>query len=412
LNGKVSTIDIPLLVVGVDYKSACSAYRGDLISAASDRKDLYSYLTNTDSSAGLIVLETCNRVEWIISCNEVAWVSELLSAKMISLWKETRPGLKTYPAPYIHLGKDAARHIFRLVSGLESFVPGEGQIAGQFHGALDIARKEKTTSIVLNGLSGIAGRAAKFSNRTGFRSNHGKGVHVLTLRFIENYFNHGYDGTRIGVAGMGEIGRKSASLIEETLKTNVIKMNRTIPEKNKKVWKPLESLPDISRELDVLVVATGSKDPVIAPEDITVSARKEPLLILDIGIPNQVAPRIEQDGMIEYRNIDDLMSMNLDTVNQKAVEELEREIDKYVAQFRRFCIEKDMVLLLDRTRRRHYEFTGNQIPHFIQSNLGGLDETARKKVEYELKGLFRDYTNDVFDSIHAAMEDYWSKKQE
>jgi glutamyl-tRNA reductase len=235
---------------------------------------------------------------------------------------------------------------------------------------------------------------------------------MLVLRFIEHYFKKGCEGKNIAVLGMGEIGRKSAALLEETFKTNIIKINRTIAEKNENIWKPLESLPDVAYKIDVLVVATGSKSPVISFADIPVSKRQAPLLILDIGIPSQVDPGLEKAETIEYRNIDDLMKLNLDAVDQEAVEKLEQEIDKYVSQFRRFCIERDMVLLLDRTRKRHYEFTGTQIPNFIKSHLAEVDEPTRRKIEYELKGIFRDYTNDVFDSIHTALEDYWSKKQE
>ncbi|GAB4302519.1 MAG: glutamyl-tRNA reductase [Myxococcota bacterium] len=406
---KPHPLDVPLAVVGVDYKSACSAYRGDLVTAKEERTNLFVSIKSIDPDAGFIALETCNRVEWIVSTEQPEWMASLLTAKMASRWREKRPDLLHYPIPSIYIGDEAARHIFRLVAGLESFVPGEAQIAGQFQRALGDARKLDSSSIILNGLSGIAGRAAKFSYRIGVQSNKRRGIHGLVLKFIDAHFGGELSGKRIGVLGMGEIGRRSAALIEEALNAKVVKINRTVAEKNRGEWRPIVELPDIILELDALVVATGSREPVVSARELSIPKRMPPLLILDIGVPRQVSHDIEELKGVDYRNIDDLMKINLEAVDRTAIANLEGEIEKFVSQFKRFCRERNMVVFLDRTRKRHYEITERQIPDFISTHLGKLEPAARKKVETELKRMFRTYTNEVFDSIHAALEDYFGK---
>ena len=79
--------------------------------------------------SGLVVLETCNRTEWLVASERTTWVAQLLEAHMVHCWQQA--GFDgPAPKPYRFEGEDSVRHLFRVAAGLESFVLGERQVAG------------------------------------------------------------------------------------------------------------------------------------------------------------------------------------------------------------------------------------------------------------------------------------------
>ena len=89
--------DLSLADVSVDFRIANSAYRGDLVTSDEEKSELFASLRSIDSEAGFMCLETCNRVEWIVSGTDPAWLAELLSAKLISRWQEKRTEPQALP---------------------------------------------------------------------------------------------------------------------------------------------------------------------------------------------------------------------------------------------------------------------------------------------------------------------------
>ena len=84
-------IEIPLLVMGYDFKTASSALREKLVTRFEDRNYLLDSIRQIDNSAGFFVLETCNRFEWIVSTQFPWLISDILSSWMLSRWGKTPP---------------------------------------------------------------------------------------------------------------------------------------------------------------------------------------------------------------------------------------------------------------------------------------------------------------------------------
>ena len=95
--------EIPLAVVGCDFRVASSALRQQLYSSLEDRNRLHCSIKNLDPGCGLMILETCNRIEWIVSSETPEWMSEILFALMLDRWKASSPDIYNLPCPYIHV---------------------------------------------------------------------------------------------------------------------------------------------------------------------------------------------------------------------------------------------------------------------------------------------------------------------
>jgi len=98
MNGLLN-IDIPLAVVGCDFRIASTPLRERLVSTDEQRAELFQAIRRIDPEAGFAALETCNRVEWIVSTENPRWMAELLKARVIALWNEAFAGRAEIPEP-------------------------------------------------------------------------------------------------------------------------------------------------------------------------------------------------------------------------------------------------------------------------------------------------------------------------
>jgi glutamyl-tRNA reductase len=408
LTNAVTQPEIPLLVMGFDFRIASSALREKLVSSAENRQRLFEAIHKMDDSAGLLKLETCNRLEWVISTRLPEWIAELLKARILDRWQKCFPDIENFPSPYVFTGNEAVLHVLRVVVGMESLATGEAQIAGQFQAALKRAQKEKTSSPVINRLGHIAGRIAKSGYKIGFRSNYRQGIHGLVVKYMQQHFKDDLDKKFILVVGMGEIGRKTAALAEETFKCSVQPVNRTVKPAHRGKWADMSELKELSGSADAIIVATGAAAAVIDEESLALEARKDKLLVMDIGIPRQVTEPAQANPNVMYRNIDHLMELGESREKNAYVTRLEAELRKEFHHFKQFCRGRKMSALLSGIHAGRLELTQKRIPDFVASQLSDLDEKRRKDIENAVKQLIKDYSNNLFQAFHQTMETFWS----
>jgi len=400
--------NLPLVVVGCDFRNAPASHRELLVTTKEERATLAESLRRIDPTSGFLALETCNRVEWIVSCESPAWMSELLKAQMLSRWASRLVELGELPEVYGHLGDDAARHIFRVAAGMESLATGEAEIAGQFQRALQRAMEEQTSTRILNGLGRFTGGIAKTSSKAGFRTGRTRGIHVLSGLFVKEKLGGPQAGT-VAVVGMGEIGRKTADFLEQSADFEVIRINRTVREQHVDSWRPVKELFDISREVAGIVIASGARSPIVGPGKLDLRDRKTPLVVLDIGIPQQVDRSVRQAEEVRYFDVDSLLEVHRVAVDPAAQERMRTEVEKQVARFHNYCMEREWIVLLKTTQSKRFEMLGDDLESFVMERLGDiLDESARQRVAQSMRELVREYSGDVFSAVHKTLEEQWN----
>ncbi len=399
-------VEVPLAVTGCDYRIAPTRLREVLVSDRSSRLRLHEAIRKVDASAGLAVLETCNRVEWIVSTDVPCWMADLLAAQMTAVWKKALPDIRDFPRPYIHVDTDAVRHILRVVAGMESLAVGEAQVAGQFQRALNRAIRENTSALFINGLGTTAGRVAKAARAIGFRSNRYRGIHALTAALIRKELPGDGGDLPVAVAGMGEIGRKTAAILEEDGR-HVRRFNRTVSPVGSGAVSPLSELGEFAASAAVVVLATGAPSGgIFRIEDLALDQREAPLLVVDIGIPRQLARSAAEHPLADVRTVDDLESLQSGTLNPVPVNRMDAVIRDETDRFVSFCRARNVVELLDMIHRKRKDYISTEIPRILAGKLKNTDESVRRQVEDLMKQLIREYANDIFNSIHTALDDY------
>lgn len=395
---------IPLVVVGCDFRIASSGLRELLVTTEQARSDLFKAIQQIDPNAGFMALETCNRIEWILSTVVPEWIGEILAARMVSHWQTDNEEITQLANPYSYYHDDAARHVLRVVVGMESLATGEAQIAGQFQRAVRRAQREGTSSCTLNSLAAIAGRLAKLAYKIGFRAHHSHGIHGLTASFILDRVKPKSTDLLVLVVGMGEIGKRTADVLHELIGCRVLRFNRTVAQRHSSVWLPLPSLPNYTQEADALIIATSARTPIIDASLIDQTGRTQPLLLMDLGIPRQVEEKLRTTRGIDYRTLDDLLEERGAEPEQQLRDQMEQKITRALNRFRRSCRERNMVKLLDTLAQQRQVFLQQFVPQFVREQVNDMAEPLRKRIEEAMKQLLRAYSNEVFKVIHLTVE--------
>jgi len=356
-------------------------------------------LTDGGWAEGVVDLNTCNRNEWIVSCRDPMWVAELLRGRMLErLGPDGREGIE----PYLLVGEEAARHLFRVAVGQESLVVGERQVAGQLFRALENARARGSSSRVLNGLGAIAGRLVRIAIRRGCVSSSSSGVHSLALSYLRERF-HGQP-TTVAVVGLGQIGHRVLGQVQQEPGARALACNRTVSADEQERVRPLTELRAVLAESDAAVVCTGARRPVVLPKHLDERSRGS-LLVIDIGIPEQVSREGAPEG-VEIVGLDELTAFHgassLGDRDEQRPEVAQELVERAVEELRRFCNEPPFSAVLNAVQSRHREMARNRLPQLTDGRFGYLSDDDRARLEHDMRSLLSEYSNEVFHTIREA----------
>jgi len=386
-------VSIPLAVVGCDFRVASSRYRARLLLDEGEALGMALDLAKSAAADGFVDLATCNRNEWIVTGPDPAWAAQLLRGRMV---KRLPHGSVRRVEPYVFEGREAALHLFRVALGRESLVVGERQIAGQFFGALETARGRGTSSRTLNGLGSVAGRLVHIADRRCCRGDRARGIHGLALNSLRRRFGES-ESCRVVLVGLGAIGKLVLDLLGQDPRFEVTVCNRTVPRPDNHGVAPLERLPRLLAGADAAVVCSGAPGPVLQRSMIGARDAEPPLLLLDLGVPEQVERGLPRG--VERVGIDELTAEAGHGQACAADDECERLTRRAADEFARFCGEPDYAEFLSAVQEHHRQVLHEEIPSLVRGRLGYLSDDDRARVEADLDGILHHHTHSLFRRI-------------
>jgi glutamyl-tRNA reductase len=261
-----------------------------------------------------VVLSTCHRVEVYVVAERFHGAAQdvrnFLSELAFVPPEEFSDHLYTY------VDEAAAAHLFGVAAGLDSLVPGESQILGQVRDAWERARAEGAAA---GRLSALFRRAVEVGKRARTETAIGRGItsvaHAAVAMAADRLGT--LAGRRIVVLGAGEMGKGTASALAAAGAGGgeLVVVNRT-SERAKAVAQrvggrgvPLEQLPAVVAEADVLLSSTGAPGVVVEEADLAtaiVARTERPLLVVDLGMPRNVDPAVGDLPGVTLLDLDDL----------------------------------------------------------------------------------------------------------
>ena len=297
-------------------------------------------LRTESGCAEALMLATCNRVE-VYGSTAVP-----ITTEQIARWL-ARGGAGTVDdasAFYRYEGEECVRHLFRVAAGLDSMVIGETDILGQVKKAYADARESRSVGPLLHRLFQRAFRVAKQVRTRTDITRGAVSVGSVAVDLAVKIFGDLRD-RKVLILGAGETSERTARALSSRGVTDIRVSNRSLER--------AESLAGLvrgravsfqewalqCREIDILISSTSADEPLLTSDLLSPLIRErsdQPLFIIDIAVPRDVAPEVnEMDGVFLY-DIDSLQSIAEQslTLRRQQIAAGEGIIAEHVSDFR------------------------------------------------------------------------------
>lgn len=365
LKGKIYNQGMAVWALGINHTTAPLDLRGRFAFALDQieptlhqmRADLGTALSLPSGRAPLeaALLSTCNRTEIYLanSLNHIDFPSDLALAPTLD-WMAQIGGVS--PAAlrahsYTLQDGLAARHAFRVASGLDSMVLGEPQILGQMKDAVRVAGDAGALGATLNQLFQRSFSVAKEVRSTTEIGAHSISMAAAAVRLASQLFE---DLSKIKVlfVGAGEMIELCATHFVAKNPQKIAIANRTLERGDALAARfgtesmRLADLPNRLHEFDAVISCTASTLPIIglgAVERALKLRKHRPIFMVDLAVPRDIEVEVKALQDVYLYTVDDLASVvqTGQANRQAAVAEAETIIDAGVQSFMHWLGQRD-----------------------------------------------------------------------
>ena len=247
----------------------------------------------------------------------------------------------------------AARHAFRVASGLDSMVLGEPQILGQMKDAVRAAEDAGALGTTLNQMFQRSFAVAKEVRTSTEIGAHSISMAAAAVRLAGQLFED-LGSVRVLFVGAGEMIELAATHFAAKTPKSIAIANRTLERGEKLAVRfggevmRLADLPERLHEFDAVVSCTASTLPIIglgAVERALKKRRHRPMFMVDLAVPRDIEPEVKALEDIYLYTVDDLASVvqTAQANRQAAVAQAEAIIDAGVLSFMHWMVQRDPV---------------------------------------------------------------------
>lgn len=332
-----------VFALGLNHTTAPLDLRGrfsfTLEQIAPALRGVQTRLAGASQPAEAALLSTCNRTE-LYCAAESGLVQPALE------WLAGTGGVgadSLRPHAYVLRGDQAARHAFRVASGLDSMVLGEPQILGQLKQAVREADAAGTLGTTLHQMFQRSFAVAKEVRTSTEIGAHSISMAAAAVRLAAQLFEDLRE-IRVLFVGAGEMIELAATHFAARTPRHMAVANRTLERGEKLAQRfgaealRLADLPARLHEFDAVVSCTASTLPLIglgAVERALKTRRHRPMFMLDLAVPRDIEPEVSQLDDVFLYTVDDLSAVTQSSgeKRQAAVAQAEVIIETGVQSF-------------------------------------------------------------------------------
>ena len=301
-----------LFVTGVNHRTAPVEVRERLAFAEAG---LAQALGNLKQRPGLLegmILSTCNRVEITVAADEQADVE----ASVEHFLAESRSVEHAWVSPYLyrHDGQDAIRHLFRVAASLDSMIVGEPQILGQLKTAYALAKECGAISGLLDL---VMTRAFNVAKRVRSETDIGQSAVSVSYAAVElaREIFGSLEGKRVLLVGAGKMAQSAVRHLRRAGVSEIAVTNRTqaraeaLAEEFQGRVIPYEKFFAALPDVDILLASSGAPHYIVTREQmrgVIGRRRNRPMFLIDIAVPRNIEPQVNQLDNVFLYDIDDL----------------------------------------------------------------------------------------------------------
>jgi glutamyl-tRNA reductase len=392
-----------LVLLGINHNTAPIEVRERLAIPAERLADATRTLLHQPGIREGLILSTCNRVELLTLQDDAEATPPQAKTDLLRFLHEyfaVSPH-DIQPHLYEFREREAVRHLFRVASSLDSMVVGEPQILGQVKEAYTIARDAGAVSTHLESLLQRTFTVAKKIRTETQIGSSSVSIASVAVDLAKKIFGSLY-GKTVLLVGAGKMSELAARHLIEQGASSILVTNRTQSRAEKIAENfssltvhteaiPFEALYEQADRADIVITSTGAPQKIFGRshgQHFLHRRRNRPMFFIDIAVPRDVDPRMnEVEGCFVY-DIDDLQQVaaaNLaDRSREAAAAEniVSREVDKYQERLQsRDAVPAIKALQQQAEQLRLAELTRSQ------SRLADLTPQQREAVEALTRSL-------------------------
>ncbi|MFN3198801.1 MAG: glutamyl-tRNA reductase [Bradymonadia bacterium] len=384
-----------LIVMGLSHRTAPVQIRERFAIPAGQVPDTAAAVSAIPGTTEAFVLSTCNRVEVYAAAEDVDQARRQLPEVLASVGGASARLLDGHA--YVHAGSDAVRHLFRVTASLDSMVVGEPQIQGQIKTAFDLCRQSGAAGAFLQRTMDQALRVAKrVRTETGIARN-AVSVSSVAVDLARQIFGDLKRSTALMV-GAGEMGELAAKALVDGGVHTLLVANRSIDRAVRLAEalgghpRGLDELDELLVRTDIVITSTGARDYIISPKQVkrVLKARKyRPLFFIDIAVPRNVDPKINNLDSVFVYDVDDLSSIAQENLasRQREAEQAEQMVTSEVTRFVQAQSTQNAVKpVIQALRRKAADIKAEELSR-AGGKLGDLTPAQQKSVERLVDGV-------------------------
>ena len=408
-----------LVVTGLNHRTSELALRERVVISDDAQPRALIELRKRFEGAGAVIVSTCNRSEVYVhhatTADDIRTGIEAFLAEWGGVSLE-----ELNPALYHHEAREAAAHLFRVASSLDSLVVGEGQILGQVHDAYQAAQREQTTDKVINQLFQRGFTIAK-KVRTDTRIGEGKvSVSSVAVDLAVSIFTE-LAGKTVMVIGTGEMAELTLRSLIEKGARDVIVANRSIENAASLAGQyhgeavALADVEDHLHRADVVISSTGSGGVVLRADHFRQALRRRtnsPIFVIDIAVPRDVDAQVNALDNVYLYDIDDLKKVADENVEARRAEVdralaiVESGADQFMRWMNSLAAEPTIRSLgeeLDAIRRRELEKTRKRLSHISPQDWEEIDYMMKRYQASVLQPALTQLKEEIHHEDHGTV---------
>ena len=312
-----------IVAFGLNHKTASLDLRGKLSFAPEIVEKVLHDACTILHVREIVLLSTCNRTEVYLFGNVsdhqiVTWLAMIKGTEISALSE----------CFYSFRNEHAVKHMIEVASGLDSLVLGEPQIFGQIKSAFSVAKEAGTVSVNLEKVFQFIFSAAKRVRTETAIGKNPVSVASASVNLASKIFSDLGEAHALLIGAGETIELVAKHLVDNgigklTVANRTLNRARSFSERFSADVILLSDMPEMLKTVDILISSTASQLPILGKGAVEFALRRrkyKPMFMVDIAVPRDIEPQVEELADVYLYNVDDLADFIEDNVKARNIE--------------------------------------------------------------------------------------------
>ena len=312
-----------IVAFGLNHKTASLDLRGKLSFAPRIVEKVLHDACTILHVREIVLLSTCNRTEVYLFGNVsdhqiVTWLAMIKGTEINALSE----------CFYSFRNEHAVKHMIEVASGLDSLVLGEPQIFGQIKSAFSVAKEAGTVSVNLEKTFQFIFSAAKRVRTETAIGKNPVSVASASVNLASKIFSDLGEAHALLIGAGETIELVAKHLVDNgigklTVANRTLNRARSFSERFSADVILLSDMPEMLKTVDILISSTASQLPILGKGAVEFALRRrkyKPMFMVDIAVPRDIEPQVEELADVYLYNVDDLADFIEDNVKARNIE--------------------------------------------------------------------------------------------